>query len=225
MIMYGAQAPKIAAMLGIPINRAQAVIDAFWDSNFGLKLRREWLEKFWEANGKRYIPGIDGRKIWTRSKHSLLNAYQQNGGASLFDLVGILLHWELVKRGWYDDNVRRIIYYHDEYQLQVPLKYKRVYEFNTIQELEEFKNNHPNNVFDGHKYKKARKDEMGNEVKDVNGDTVFDPITNENGKLQLVYCPVGEMVVRCIEKAARIMKLPVHITGEYLTGRSWSDCH
>lgn len=111
-IMYGAQAAKISAMLNISLDKAQAVIDAFWDSNFGLKGRKEWLENFYEATGKKYIPGIDGRKIWTRSKHSLLNAYQQNGGASLFDLVGILLHWELKKRGWYDDDVRRLIYYH-----------------------------------------------------------------------------------------------------------------
>lgn len=111
-IMYGAQAAKIASMLDISMEAAQRVIDAFWDSNYGLKGRKEWLESFYEATGKRFIPGIDGRKIWCRSKHSLLNAYQQNGGASLFDLVGILLHWELVKRGWYDDDVRRIIYYH-----------------------------------------------------------------------------------------------------------------
>lgn len=111
-IMYGAQAAKVASMLGISLERAQAVIDAFWDSNIGLKGRREALEKFWEATGKRFIYGLDGRKIYTRSKHSLLNAYQQNGGAALFDLVGILLHWQLVKRGWYDEGVRRIIYYH-----------------------------------------------------------------------------------------------------------------
>lgn len=111
-IMYGAQAAKIASMLGISLEKAQAVIDAFWDSNIGLKGRKEALEKFWELTGKRFIYGLDGRKIYTRSKHSLLNAYQQNGGASLFDLVGILLHWQLVKRGWYDEGVRRIIYYH-----------------------------------------------------------------------------------------------------------------
>lgn len=111
-IMYGAQAAKIASMLGISLEKAQAVIDAFWDSNIGLKGRKEALEKFWEANGKRFIYGLDGRKIYTRSKHSLLNAYQQNGGAALFDLVGILLHWQLVKKGWYDEGVRRIIYYH-----------------------------------------------------------------------------------------------------------------
>lgn len=111
-IMYGAQAAKIASMLGISLEKAQAVIDAFWDSNIGLKGRREALEKFWEATGKRFIYGLDGRKVYTRSKHSLLNAYQQNGGAALFDLVGILLHWQLVKKGWYDEGVRRIIYYH-----------------------------------------------------------------------------------------------------------------
>lgn len=111
-IMYGAQAAKIASMLGISLEKAQAVIDAFWDSNIGLKGRKEALEKFWELTGKRFIYGLDGRKIYTRSKHSLLNAYQQNGGAALFDLVGILLHWQLVKRGWYDEGVCRIIYYH-----------------------------------------------------------------------------------------------------------------
>lgn len=111
-IMYGAQAAKISTMLNITVEKAQAVIDAFWDSNIGLKGRKEALEKFWELTGKRYIYGLDGRKIWTRSKHSLLNAFQQNGGASLFDLVGILLHWQLVKKGWYDQGVRRTIYYH-----------------------------------------------------------------------------------------------------------------
>jgi hypothetical protein len=111
-IMYGAQAAKISVMLGISLEKAQAVIDAFWDSNIGLKGRKEALERFWESNGKRFIYGLDGRKIYTRSKHSLLNAYQQNGGASLFDLVGILLHHQLVKKGWYDQGVRRTIYYH-----------------------------------------------------------------------------------------------------------------
>lgn len=110
--MYGAQAAKISVMLGISLEKAQAVIDAFWDSNIGLKGRKEALERFWESNGKRFIYGLDGRKIYTRSKHSLLNAYQQNGGAALFDLVGILVHHQLVKRGWYDEGVRRTIYYH-----------------------------------------------------------------------------------------------------------------
>lgn len=220
--MYGAQAPKIASMLGISVEKAQDVINAFWDSNFGLKGRKEELEKFWEANGKRFIYGLDGRKIWTRSKHSLLNAYQQNGGAALFDLVGILLHWQLVKKGWYDQGVRRTIYYHDEYQLEVPEHFRKTWEFDTIEQADAFKAEceAKGMKIDGHPYKEAKKDADGNKIKGE-----FVPVLNENGKLQIQYCPVGEMVVRCVEQAAKMMQSPVFITGEYLTGRNWAECH
>ena len=221
-IMYGAQAPKIASMLGISVEKAQDVINAFWDSNFGLKGRKEELEKFWEANGRRFIYGLDGRKIWTRSKHSLLNAYQQNGGAALFDLVGILLHWQLVKKGWYDQGVRRTIYYHDEYQLEVPEHFRKTWEFDTIEQADAFKAEceAKGMKLDGHPYKEAKKDADGNKIKGE-----FVPVLNENGKLQIRYCPVGEMVVRCVEQAAKMMQSPVFITGEYLTGRNWAECH
>lgn len=225
-IMYGAQAAKIASMLGISLEKAQAVIDAFWDSNIGLKGRKEALEKFWEATGKRFIYGLDGRKIWTRSKHSLLNAYQQNGGASLFDLVGILLHFQLIKKGWYDEGVRRTIYYHDEYQLEVPHKFKKVWEFDTIEQADAFckEAEAKKMVLDGHDYKKVIKDEKGEPVL-VDGKKTYKPILNKNGKIEVIYCPVGEMVVRCVEQAAKMMKSPVHITGAYLTGMNWGDCH
>lgn len=228
-VMYGAQKDKVADMLDISPELGQRVIDALWDANPGLKGRKEDLEKFWEATGKKFIYSFDGHAIWTRSKHSLLNAYQQNGGASLCDLVGILMHHQMVKRGWYDEGVRRIIYYHDEYQLQVPdtPKYKTVYTFDTIEELEEFKAKQEAklHVFDGHKYKKARKDEDGNEVVDSNGNTVYDPILNDDGKLELIWSPVGEMVVHCFWQASKMMGVPFQITGEYLCGRNWGDCH
>lgn len=228
-VMYGAQKDKVADMLDISPELGQRVIDALWDANPGLKGRKEDLEKFWEATGKKFIYSFDGHAIWTRSKHSLLNAYQQNGGASLCDLVGILMHHQMVKRGWYDEGVRRIIYYHDEYQLQVPdtPKYKTVYTFDTIEELEAFKAEQEAklHVFDGHKYKKARKDEDGNEVVDKDGNTVYDPILNDDGKLELIWSPVGEMVVHCFWQASKMMGVPFQITGEYLCGRNWGDCH
>ncbi len=228
-VMYGAQKDKVADMLDISPELGQRVIDALWDANPGLKGRKEDLEKFWEATGKKFIYSFDGHAIWTRSKHSLLNAYQQNGGASLCDLVGILMHHQMVKRGWYDEGVRRLIYYHDEYQLQVPdtPKYKTVYTFDTIEELEAFKAEQEAklHVFDGHKYKKARKDEDGNEVVDRDGNTVYDPILNDDGKLELIWSPVGEMVVHCFWQASKMMGVPFQITGEYLCGRNWGDCH
>ncbi len=111
-IMYGAQAPKIASMLGVSKEVGQKVIDAFWDTNFGLKGRKEYLEKFWESTGKKYILGFDGRKIWIRSKHSLLNAFLQSGGAIGMDVAGILWHERALKEGLLDKGVARTIYYH-----------------------------------------------------------------------------------------------------------------
>lgn len=111
-IMYGAQAPKIATMLGVSKEVGQKVIDAFWDTNYGLKGRKEYLEKFWESTGKKYILGFDGRKIWIRSKHSLLNAFLQSGGAIGMDIAGILWHENALKEGLLDKGVARTIYYH-----------------------------------------------------------------------------------------------------------------
>lgn len=233
-VMYGAQKDKVADMLDVVPEVGQQVIDAFWDTNFGLKGRKEALEKFWEATGKKFIYAFDGHAIWTRSKHSLLNAYQQNGGASLCDLVGLLVHRNLVTlkidgKTWYDLGVRRIIYYHDEYQYEIPDNglFKTVYEFDTLEELEKFKAEEEakGRIFTGNKYKKARKDENGEEVVDSNGKTVYDPIINENGKCQLIHCKVGEMVVKCFHQAARIMKAPFQITGEGLVGDSWGTTH
>lgn len=233
-VMYGAQKDKVADMLDVVPEVGQQVIDAFWDTNFGLKGRKEALEKFWEATGKKFIYAFDGHAIWTRSKHSLLNAYQQNGGASLCDLVGLLVHRNLVtlkidNKTWYDLGVRRIIYYHDEYQYEIPDNgmFKTVYEFDTLEELEKFKAEEEakGRIFTGNKYKKARKDENGEEIVDSNGKTVYDPIINENGKCQLIHCKVGEMVVKCFHQAARIMKAPFQISGEGLVGYSWGECH
>ena len=111
-VLYGAQAAKVASMLGISKDQAQAVIDAFWDTNAGLKGCKEYLEKFWESTGKKYILGVDGRKIWTRSKHSLLNAYLQSMGAIGMDLAGILWHERALEEGLLGKGVARTIYYH-----------------------------------------------------------------------------------------------------------------
>lgn len=209
--LYGAGAAKISIMLGIDTEKGQAVIDALWDSNPGLKARKEWLEKFWEATGKRFIPGLDGRLLWARSKSSLLNLYFQNGGSSLMDLAGLLLHRELINKGWYDDGVRRIIYYHDEFQLEVPEKYKEVRYYTSLEEAQRYVTLEikAGKVFEGHTVKE--------------GKVICE--ADSQGRYMVSYCPVGEMVVRSIEKAAKVMKAPVFITGEYLCGYSWGGCH
>lgn len=119
-IMYGAQAPKIAKMLGVSGATAKMIIDAFWQSNPGLAAVKGEVEKYWEGTGKKYIRGIDGRKVYTRSKHSLLNALFQSCGAIVMDYAGIFVDKWLKQEGLYKEGVKRILYVHDELQFEVP---------------------------------------------------------------------------------------------------------
>lgn len=250
-IMYGAQAPKIAVMLGVSREVGQKVIDAFWDTNFGLKGCKEYLEKFWIATGKKYILGFDKRKIYIRSQHSLLNAYLQSGGAIGMDIAGILWHERALEEGLLDKGVARTIYYHDEYQLQIPPEQMRVKEFITglsdkkltekvIKEVkvskkkekegEEFKTIDTIcselNLTEGvlNQVMKAH-----NEAEDLNGGKFLlsgKSWVLENGNVARFYCRAGELMVQCIEDAYKDeLKFHVPITGEYLVGRTWGDAH
>lgn len=79
--IYGAQPKKLAKMLGISESAAKALFNDYWDAVPALKELKEAVEKSWESNGKKYIRGLDGRRLVTRSKHSLINVLFQSGGA------------------------------------------------------------------------------------------------------------------------------------------------
>lgn len=79
--IYGAQPKKLAKMLGISETEAKMLFNAYWDAVPALKELKAAVEKSWEANGKKYIRGLDGRRLSTRSKHSLINVLFQSGGA------------------------------------------------------------------------------------------------------------------------------------------------
>jgi hypothetical protein len=201
-VMYGAQAPKVAAMLGITKDQGQAVISAFWDTNFGLKGAKEALEKYWKSTGNKYIRGIDGRKIYTRSQHSLLNARIQSTGAILMDLAGVIWHEKCLDVGLLDKGVSRTVYYHDEYQQQVPDNLVRWKMFDTKEEAESYE---------------VDKFILSGNVREF----------TEDGKTQWgrAYCKAGELMVKAIEEATEKLGCPFDITGEYLMGKTWGQCH
>lgn len=100
----------------------------------------------------------------------------------------------------------------DEIQCQVPESFKDVKVFNSVEEAQAYCEHAvkvKKYVFDGHYFK--------------GGKVTAEP--DENGKVTIIRCPVGELLVRCVEKAAKLMEIPVFITGEYLCGYSWADSH
>lgn len=197
-VLYGAQAKKVARMLGVSLKAAQAVIDAFWDTNFGLKALKEDLEAYWEATGKRYIRGIDGRKIYTRSKHSLVNALFQSCGSIIMFYSGCLMYDMLMERGLIDKGVTRLAFVHDEYQYEVPKELVEVYEFETEEEAKEYV------------------DPQGRLLSNV---------AKKDGLFIRYYSVVGELGNKSLEEAGKFFNMPLPFNAAYDVGKSLAETH
>lgn len=128
-IIYGCSDAKLAKVLGIPIEKGKDALNAFWTANPALKTLKDLLEKFWiEKGDQKWILGIDGRRLYSRSKHSLINLLFQNAGANIMDYALLLLHNKFgplridkYGRPYYlykEKVVRRVGYWHDETEFE-----------------------------------------------------------------------------------------------------------
>lgn len=102
-ILYGCAPNKLEKMLGVSKERAEELYSDFWNAVPALKALKSDLEKFWNSTGKKYILGIDGRKIFTRSKHSLLNFTFQSGGVICAKYVTVILFDLMERKGYCTD--------------------------------------------------------------------------------------------------------------------------
>src|SRR5690606_23170899 len=129
-LTYGAQTEKAAKIIGSDMKTAGLVVDGFWRAAFPLASLKEQLKKYWEIKGnKKFILGIDGRKIPTRSAHAILNSLFQSAGV-ICAKRAMVIHYELLKTeellvDFFEDDWRskkfcqQLIAYHDEAQLEV----------------------------------------------------------------------------------------------------------
>jgi len=79
--VYGAQAARVAKTVGCDIVLGQKIFDAFWEASAPLLMLKERLTQYWKTTGqKKFILGLDNRKINTRSEHALLNSLFQSAG-------------------------------------------------------------------------------------------------------------------------------------------------
>jgi len=98
-ISYGAQPPKVASQMSWTLQKAQDVFEGFWETASPLKELKEKVTAYWKKTGKRYIKGIDGRKMFIRSQHSILNMLFQSAGVIAAKKANIIHNIELEKRG------------------------------------------------------------------------------------------------------------------------------
>jgi hypothetical protein len=60
---------------------AQVIFDAFWDKAAPLKELKENMQKYWETTGqKKFLLGLDKRKLPIRSKGNVINTAFQSAG-------------------------------------------------------------------------------------------------------------------------------------------------
>jgi hypothetical protein len=205
-ILYGASAKKISNMLSVPLEKGKELYENFWEAVPALKQLRDNLSKHWESNDKKWIQGIDGRKIMVRSPHSLLNFLFQSGGVICAKYTTVFLMQELEKLGHQIDpfisqpTVCEMIAYHDEAQLAVKQGIIEFKTFDSKEEAEVFKNN-------------------------WEGPGQLSTI--KEGVKWYVALPsdVSLSIEKATQKTEDILKLQFKLSFEYDVHRNWYGCH
>ena len=128
-ITYGCAPAKLASTLRKPESKGKELFDNFWKANKALKDLKDNVEKFWSTKGdKTWIPGLDGRRLYVRSQHSLINLLFQSTASvivdyslCLFDMVMGGFKLDELGRPYYKYKgfvVKRVQYTHDEYGVE-----------------------------------------------------------------------------------------------------------
>lgn len=210
---YGATAPKVAKTIGADLATGELVVNAFWDAAAPLKKLKDKLQTYWQnQGGGKFILGIDGRKVPTRSAHSILNSLFQSAGVICAKRAMVIHDKKLKDAGllvdffvdnWKDKTFcQQLIAYHDESQLEVS------------KSLVNFK------IFD--------KEEQAKEWKtrwEKDNQKVLSDIGHRGDKYYLGYCLAGELAVQAVKEAGEYYKLRVALTAGYMLGDSWGSCH
>ena len=205
---YGAQPAKIAKQMGWTMARARQVFNGFWQAASPLKDLKESLTHYWKTTGQRkFILGLDGRKVPTRSEHSLLNNLFQSAGAITFKRQMIMLDSKLREEGllcdFFKDDWKTMIFvqqmqaYHDEEQLEMHKSLVNFKMFNTEEEAEAYR---------------------------ANGFMLSNVGHTEKGYYR-AYSKVGAWMNELAGEASRYYDMKVTLKMDYAIGKNWENCH
>ena len=204
-ILYGAQKAKIKKMTGKTMKESEEIVTGFWDGSPALKDLRDAVIKFWESTGKKYVTGIDGRKINVRSKHALLNSLFQSAGVIFAKYVSVFIMEKYEKEGLCIDpfkgspDVSSMIEYHDEEALFCK---PYLFKFKTF-ETEEDANNFVKN-WDGPQLSAV-----------------------SEGNVWYVALPsiISTIIEETVQQVTEMLKINVEMGFEYMVGNNWFECH
>lgn len=207
---YNAQPARVAKTVGCDLETGQIIFDAFWEQAFPLKQLKEAMQKYWETTGqKKFLLGIDKRKLPIRSKGNVINTAFQSAGVICAKRAMVIHEAKLKAEGftvdfWKDDwknlsFVQQVIAYHDEAQLEVSKGMVTWKLFKTEQAAKEFKASQT--------------------------DKVWSDVGHSEKGYYVGYCRAGELAVQSVTEAGEYYKLNVELTAGYMLGVNWATCH
>lgn len=204
-LIYGAQAAKIAKMLSMPLKKAQKLYEDTWNEMPALKELRDKLEAHWNKNGKSWIRGIDGRKIFSRSKHSLLNFLFQSTGIICAKYTNVISMQILEEKGYCIDcfvaepDVAEMIHMHDEQALRIKKHMVQIKKFASEEEGRQF-------------------------VENWEGEQIS-PLMHDKNWYIVLPNDISKAISDAILKTEKLLKLKVHLQTEIMVNTSWAKCH
>jgi DNA polymerase I-like protein with 3'-5' exonuclease and polymerase domains len=119
-LTYGGQIPRLQEILGCSKLKAAQLFNNFWRDNTALSGMKEAVTKAWQSRRAEkggYVIGLDGRKLFARSSHSLVNLKFQSDGALIIKRAMKILWLEWLPKT--DIEAYLLIQQHDEWQAQV----------------------------------------------------------------------------------------------------------
>jgi hypothetical protein len=204
---YGAQPPRVAKTIGCSLDIAEKVHAAYWEAAKPLAALADKLKEYWtRTGGKKFILGLDGRKIPTRSASALINSLFQSAGVICAKRAMVLHEKKMKEAGlivdffredWKAPHVQQLIAYHDEAQLEVHKSFIKWKLFETEQAAKDFKAENPGWSEIGH---------------------------SDKGHY-IGWCEAGVMIQEAVRETSTYYHLNVTLSADYILGRTWRECH
>lgn len=208
-ILYGCSVGKLQKMLGYSKEEATKFYEDYWNAVPALRDLKKAVEEYWtNVANKKYLPGADGRKLITRSKHSLLNTLFQSCGVINAKYTTVLMFEELEGLGYCispfigKPDVCSACEYHDENQIVTRKDMIKHKVFSSEVEAENYVKNW---------------DSSAGQISSVGH--------SEKGYYVGLPNPVSIAIDNAIKKAEKITKLNVSLGYEWITGKNWAQCH
>lgn len=121
---YGAQIGKVLEIIDCDLKTARKAYAAWWSDKKAMKTLKSKIEKSLKARGQydgrklksnAWIKGIDGRKIYVRSPHSLINCLIQNAGSVVNKFITCSVYKQMQEQGL---DAMFVCNYHDEINIE-----------------------------------------------------------------------------------------------------------